>query len=93
MSSIINDEETLERTENEIDEFLMTKIQELVDGYSLNELLTDRGGELLDNHGLKTIPEIITEQILNEYEDPQRWSIYDFTVNFIDGILKENNMI
>ena len=88
-----DEEEAQERAEDEHDEFLKNKIQEMVNAYSLDELLADWIGELEDEDDSRPIPDRITECILDDYQEPRRWDVYDYTVDYIKSVLKENDMI
>ncbi len=88
-----DEEEAYARAEDEHDEYLKNQINNMINGYSLDELLADWKGELEDEDDSRSIPDRITETILDNYEEPRRWDVYDYVVDTIESVLKENNMI
>ena len=88
-----DEEEAQERAEDEHDEYLKEQIRNMVNNYTLDELLADWNGELEDENDSRPIPDRITECILDDYEEPRRWDVYDYTVNYIESVLKENDML
>lgn len=88
-----DEEEAQERAEDAADEFLKNEIEKMVLSYSLNDLYADWIGELEDEDDSRPIPDRITERILDDYQEPRRWDVYDYVVDTIESVLKENNMI
>ncbi len=88
-----DEDEAQERAEDAADEYLKEQIRNMVNAYTLDELLADWKNELEDEDDSRPIPDRITECILDDYQEPRRWDVYDYTANYIESILKENDMI
>ena len=88
-----DEEEAHERAEDVADEYLKNQIHNMVNDYTLDELLADWNGELEDEYDHRSIPDRIADYILDNYQEPRRWDVYDYVTNYIESVLKENDML